>query len=160
MKAKDMLTDRHWHRQTPTHEKLSSLPSLLVCNLTRQWAQLALGRCWEELVVRGGCRDSTKRLRCTWSLRSRCLAGGQQLLGTRPVQDSAVRIPLSAERGTQHPSWQFCNGTRIFTPKTWYLTLEVDHYFQHAKLRIFHCAQKINLPVACSISDHPAGLFG
>lgn len=80
MKAKDMLTDRHWHCQTPTCEKLSSLSPLLVCNLTSLGAQLALRRCLEKLGT-SRYRGSTK-MRCTWNLRSRYLAGGQKPSGT------------------------------------------------------------------------------
>lgn len=64
MKAKDRVTDRHWHCQTLTREKLSSLSSLLACNLTNLGAQLALRRCLEELGTRSRYRKSTK-MRCT-----------------------------------------------------------------------------------------------
>lgn len=96
MKAKDMVTDRHWHCQTLTCEKLCSLSSLLVCNLTDLRAQLALRPCLEELGTRSRYRESTK-MRCTWSLRSRYLAGGEKHSGA--VCRTALPGSLSQLRG-------------------------------------------------------------
>lgn len=154
MKAAGTLMDRHWHCQTPTCEKLSSLSSLLVCYLTSQGAQLK--RCWEELECRGSTEAEVHPKSEESMFGRRAGAFGD----TPCTRQCCHRIVPSAERAPLHPSWHLCNSAHTFIPKTWYLAPETHHYFQHGQLMVFHCAQKTNLPMAYSIPDHPAGTLG
>lgn len=84
---------------------------------------------------------------------------GRSLQG-HPMCRTVLSGSTSLLKGTLCVLCDSSKDTRIFIPKAWYLAPETNHYFQHAMLRIFHCAQKRSLSVAYFIPDHPARTLG
>lgn len=134
--AKEMLTDRHCHHQTSTHEKLSSLSS----PGESSWDCRDAGRSWEQGVAARSMEREAKMHLKSEEQEPLCR-------GTTPVH---VRTPL-CRKG---PSTSLCfHSPNLVAP-------EMDHCFYCTKLRSFHSAPKTSLPMVCSVPDHPAATLG